>query len=257
MISKRFSFLSAPAVVLLLAACAHDVPVPDDPDAKTWTPAIQSSYSGWQPVQEMPQGNAAYAAAFERASGPAVAEDPAVRDQAAPVELEIIGKSPYSCRLNGESLSDQDVDRFLHDYVKSTEKPSVRIFWKNGKFTNKANAIGDYCKKIGFQEVVLRQFPESEVSSEPEIPAPSNALTAEPVKQQPASAKRVVDRSVPGTTYKVVRGDTLSKIAKKEYHDGNLWYILYNENKSALKNANKLKPGMEIVIPALKKAGAE
>lgn len=255
MISKRLLFLSVPAAILLLSACAHDVPAPDDPDARTWTPAIQSSYSGWQPSQEMPQGNAAYAAAFERADGPAAKPDvPPVK--ADPVELEIVGKSPYSCLLNGEALSDQDVDRFLHDYVKSTVHSSVRIFWKDSKFTAKANAVGDYCRKLGFREVVLKQFPEP-AAAEPAIPAPASAQK-EPRPPVQAVLRPVIDRSVPGTIYTIVRGDTLSKIAQKQYHDGNLWYILYNENKAALKNnANKLTPGTKIVIPALKANGAK
>ena len=67
-----------------------------------------------------------------------------------------------------------------------------------------------------------------------------------------------IDRSVPGTEYVVKKGDTLSIIAKRQYHDGNLWSIIYNENKTLLKNANRLVPGTKLHLPVLRKtAGAK
>ena len=63
----------------------------------------------------------------------------------------------------------------------------------------------------------------------------------------------MIDRSIPGSSYTVVRGDSLSRIAKKQYRDGNLWQIIYRENQTVLKNnANRLVPGMKLVIPAVK-----
>ncbi len=48
--------------------------------------------------------------------------------------------------------------------------------------------------------------------------------------------------------YTVKKGDNLSKIARKFYGKAN-WQKVYNANKDLLKNKNKLKPGMELVIP--------
>ena len=244
MFSKIF-LLSTPAAcaALLLCSCASDVPTPDDPDAREWTPKIRSSCSGWQPPREMPAGNPEYAAAFEKATGPAAPANAEV----SLVNLEVIGPTPNSCAINGQALSDTEAEGFLRDFVKANENPAVRITWKGRGYAKKGEAIGEFCRKIGFRQIELRELPESE----PEIPAPASE------KRKPAVSGKLkveVDRSVPGTDYIVRKGDTLSRIAKRHYHDGNLWYIIYSENKSVLKNANRLVPGTKLHLPALRKA---
>lgn len=242
---SKFFLLSTSAVcaALLLSSCATDVPAPDDPDARDWTPKIRSSYSGWQPPREMPAGNPEYAAAFEKASGPAVASD----IETPPVDLEIVGPTPNSCRIDGQAVSDREADRFLRDFARVNAAPAIRITWKGPTYAKKGAAIGDYCKKLGFQHVELKELTERE----PEIPAPASE------KKKPAVSGKLkveIDRSVPGTDYVVKKGDTLSLIAKKQYHDGNLWYVVYSENKALLKNANRLVPGTKLHLPALRKA---
>lgn len=49
--------------------------------------------------------------------------------------------------------------------------------------------------------------------------------------------------------YIVKKGDTLSKIAQKEYGKAHRWKYLYELNKDKIKNPNKLKPGQKIIIP--------
>ena len=61
---KTLSFAVSFAVMSVLVSCASDVPPPDDENAEAWTPGIQSSYPDWQPPEEMPDGNPAYAEAF-------------------------------------------------------------------------------------------------------------------------------------------------------------------------------------------------
>ncbi|OGV39143.1 MAG: hypothetical protein A2020_13490 [Lentisphaerae bacterium GWF2_45_14] len=51
--------------------------------------------------------------------------------------------------------------------------------------------------------------------------------------------------------YKVQKNDSLSKIAKKVYGDGNKWRVILDANKDVLPNPNKLRPGMELRIPQL------
>ena len=55
-------FILALAVLLLNGACqtSQDVPVPDDEQAREWTPFIKNSYPDWQPPLEMPAGNPDY-----------------------------------------------------------------------------------------------------------------------------------------------------------------------------------------------------
>jgi len=52
--------------------------------------------------------------------------------------------------------------------------------------------------------------------------------------------------------YKVVRADSLWKIAVRSYGDGYQWVKIYQANKSKINDPNKLEIGMKLVIPSLK-----
>jgi LysM repeat protein len=49
--------------------------------------------------------------------------------------------------------------------------------------------------------------------------------------------------------YKVVAGDTLSKIAKKYYGNANEYMKIFEANKNILKDPNKINVGQELIIP--------
>jgi nucleoid-associated protein YgaU len=51
--------------------------------------------------------------------------------------------------------------------------------------------------------------------------------------------------------YKVVRGDSLWKIAVRTYGDGFQWVQIWKSNKLKLKDPNKLEIGMELILPKL------
>lgn len=52
----------------------------------------------------------------------------------------------------------------------------------------------------------------------------------------------------------VKKGETLSSIARNEYHDGHLWGFIFRANKELLKgNPNLIRPGMKITIPGIRK----
>jgi len=51
-------------------------------------------------------------------------------------------------------------------------------------------------------------------------------------------------------TYEVQPGDSLSKIAKREYGDANQWNRIFEANKDVLKDPNKIFPGQKLKIPA-------
>jgi len=50
-------------------------------------------------------------------------------------------------------------------------------------------------------------------------------------------------------TYIVVKGDSLSKIAKREYGDANKWPTIYEANKELIKDPDLIYPGQELKIP--------
>ena len=51
--------------------------------------------------------------------------------------------------------------------------------------------------------------------------------------------------------HEVKPGDTLSKIAKKEYGDANKWSKIFEANKDILKDPDKIYPGQQLKIPPL------
>lgn len=55
--------------------------------------------------------------------------------------------------------------------------------------------------------------------------------------------------SASAKTYVVVNGDSLSKIAKREYGDASKWHRIYEANKSVIKDPDLIYPGQELKIP--------
>ena len=53
-----------------------------------------------------------------------------------------------------------------------------------------------------------------------------------------------------GQNYTVKRGDCLWNIAKKFYGNGSKYTVIYNANKSKIKNPNLIYPGQVFWIPA-------
>lgn len=73
--------------------------------------------------------------------------------------------------------------------------------------------------------------------------------TKAPVKVT-AQVKTVQTKIMAGN-YKVVKGDSLWKIAVKTYGDGYQWVKIWNSNKSKVKNPGMLFAGTELVLPKL------
>ena len=50
-------------------------------------------------------------------------------------------------------------------------------------------------------------------------------------------------------SYTVVAGDSLSKIAKREYGDASKWRQIYQANKDVIDNPDLIEPGQNLIIP--------
>jgi len=50
-------------------------------------------------------------------------------------------------------------------------------------------------------------------------------------------------------TYTVVKGDTLSRIAKQFYGDANKWRKIFEANGDTIKNPDLIHPGQVLKIP--------
>jgi nucleoid-associated protein YgaU len=73
--------------------------------------------------------------------------------------------------------------------------------------------------------------------------------TAPPADMPPASAQAAPNVAHTDKTYTVVAGDTLSKIAKREYGDASKWHQIYEANKDTIKNPDLIYPGQTFKIP--------
>lgn len=51
-------------------------------------------------------------------------------------------------------------------------------------------------------------------------------------------------------SYTVQKGDSLSKIAKRFYGDGNAWKRIFEANRDVLDDPDKIFPGQNLRIPA-------
>lgn len=50
-------------------------------------------------------------------------------------------------------------------------------------------------------------------------------------------------------TYTVQKGDSLSKIAKREYGDADEWRRIYDANRELIKDPDLIHPGWTLTIP--------
>lgn len=57
------------------------------------------------------------------------------------------------------------------------------------------------------------------------------------------------DAAAGGQTYTVVKGDSLSKIAKRFYGSAGQWKKIYEANKDSIKNPDLIYPGQTFRIP--------
>ena len=87
------------------------------------------------------------------------------------------------------------------------------------------------------QELKALEAKEAKVKTEKSV-CPDDAAQKE-VKAEP---------EIP-TSYIVRKNDNLWNIAKAIYGKGEKWTVIFEANKEKIKDPNKLKPGLELLIP--------
>ena len=307
---KSLSFAVSFAAMFALVSCASNVPPPEDEKAEAWTPGIQNSYPDWQPPEEMPDGNPAYAEAFgeprpvdgkESVAVVAANENPektapvkkidetpeAAKPQpkvqetqpqpvevkpAAPAKFMRVDVFPAEAgvdgvyAVNGERVNTAALKTALNDAGKANKDIAVIVYGRTDSKVADLNAVVDYCKEAGITKLNVMTNDDIMEQRKAEVRA-QKGIKDEPAKDAKKDAakpeevlpleryrtKTVVDSGKPSTEYIVKDGDSLSVIAKALYHDGTAWEIIFDANKETLNGKpNFLKPGMKLVIPAVK-----
>jgi nucleoid-associated protein YgaU len=90
------------------------------------------------------------------------------------------------------------------------------------------------------------------------VQPPAAAAQAQPQKPVPPGVIPVSGQASPASheqTYTVVKGDTLSKIAKQFYGNANEYMRIFEANRDQLKDPDKIQIGQKLRIPL--EAGAK
>jgi nucleoid-associated protein YgaU len=80
----------------------------------------------------------------------------------------------------------------------------------------------------------------------------SGSASTAPVPGEQANAGAAAEGSTAGAaqrTYTVVKGDTLSAIAKREYGAAGKWKTIYEANRDQISNPDLIQPGQVLNIP--------
>ena len=121
-------------------------------------------------------------------------------------------------------------------------------------------------KPVSTAEPVAVESVKSDAVPAPEQDAEKTGKNVEPVADKAAdkAADKVSnDAAVEAKTaatppdptgskvYVVQAGDTLGKIAMKNYGDARHSNVIFKANSDILKNPNQIRPGMKLIVPAL------
>lgn len=144
----------------------------------------------------------------------------------------IMGNAPYrGAAAEGGTRKFIKVDIELPPYKVEKESPeSDKNVWGNQGYINEPQ----------------RSQPPKPVSIFPSRPS----VSEEEEFIAPKKSSQITPKPAIGT-YKVQKNDSLWKIAARPevYGNGNKWKKIYEANKEKIKNPNKLRPGVVLVIP--------
>ena len=225
---KSLSFAVSFAAMFALVSCASNVPPPEDEKAEAWTPGIQSSYPDWQPPEEMPDGNPAYAEAFgeprpvegeetvvvvvaeetaETAPVKKVDETPEAakpqEQQPQPVEVKPAAPAKFMrvdvfpaeagidgvYAVNGERVNTAALKAALNDAGKANKDIAVIVYGRSNSTVADLNAVVDYCKAAGITKLNVMTNDDIMAQRRAEVRA-QKGIKDEPAKEQKADAAK-------------------------------------------------------------------
>lgn len=188
-----------------------------------------------------------------------------IRDDARKILLSAVGtlkRNPEvsilitgNCDRRGSEAYNEKLGRRRGDSVNkfmlenSIEEERIRIISRG-----KLDAVAPLSDLVGMQKDRNAQFVIAEVE---EVMLPYLGELEIPEAKKIEEGKFLVEEErkiesevrVQTREYVIQKGDTLSKIAKKQLGKAHRWKYLYELNRDVIKDPNKLKPGKKIVIP--------
>ncbi|MBN3037940.1 MAG: OmpA family protein [Candidatus Omnitrophica bacterium] len=158
---------------------------------------------------------------------------------------DIRGPEQYNLKLGRQRA--ESVKQFMLD--EGVDKERIRIISRG-----KLDALAPMDDLVGMQKDRNAHFVIAEVE---EIMLPYTGPPQDVEAKAVDEGKYVVEEEkdvesevkVSTREYTVKKGDSLWKIAEKEYGGGHRWKYLYELNKDTIKDPDNLKPGEKILIP--------
>ena len=78
----------------------------------------------------------------------------------------------------------------------------------------------------------------------------SGSSSTAPAPAAPPTTTTSAGASTSARTYTVVSGDSLSKIAKREYGDASKWKAIFEANRDKINDPDLIHPGQVLTIPS-------
>ena len=154
-------------------------------------------------------------------------------------------------------------ERYLEKRPDSQKAPLISDWIRQAKISFAAQigqttgSISEELVRLTRENNLLRKQLEKTTDTRIAAPVTKPVLTQSPIAKPeptPVSAQPVQRIQTPAPitgTYKVLPGDTLTRIAKAVYGNSSQWKEIYGANLDKMKNENDLKAGQTIIIPKL------
>jgi len=189
---------------------------------------------------------------FLQVSGMSYSIDPSVKSSVVVTEKQEFAGVEGARRVHDVSVNGQPLD-VNKDYTVGGIRymlidsgDGYSMFHKEGTIV-KDGVIGDYdC---------LTKYIQSDLSGTIgagyENPAGQGRIKIAPQENAAGQESGLTVSTLPIVkAYTVQSRDTLWKIAKKTYGDGNLWTVIYNANRDTISNPDRIEVGQDLILPA-------
>jgi LysM repeat protein len=174
-----------------------------------------------------------------------LATDPRLSTKERMLHLQdAMAKAKHPSRLN-DDLQNPPAQLMAHrtdDDGESPDRPLPVVLSKGGVVLNHIE-----------QENLIQSEPSRDKSTPDELNAinPDNPQSANDELSEPVNAPQFVQsEKIKTERFYIVRKDqTLSDISRIYYGSPNQWKKIFNANRNIIKDANKINPGIKLIIP--------
>ena len=276
--NKFFIAVSGSAAALaMVSGCYYtEIATPaSSPEMQEWEKVIMESYPGYRPPKVTSknykgQPESRYSKTrkeltpmkdLEPANNSNVSETPAKEEEEVveikleePVDKQQEEKLPAAEEVKKETPAVEEVKA-----EEPAEEPAKEEAKAEEPAKEEAKAEEPAKEEAKAEEPAKEEAKAEEPAKEEakaEEPAKEEAKAEEPAKEEAKAEEPAGDGNMPpdptnSTVYEVKAGDTLSAISQKMYGNARFSNVIFKANGDILKDPNKLRPGMKLIIPKL------